>query len=415
LRFALPDLCFSRVDAQSAPQKIASSASELSVKLLQTSQSDLPPLRTELSAETKQTFQVVALAATVLVVAIHYGSAYPTSSATGDASINEFIQAFLTSGIARVAVPLFAFAAGFFYFLSDQGTLECYLKKLRQRCRTLLLPYLTISAVGILAWLFVRQGEGNPVPLSTGALFAKWILNPQSVQLWFLRDLFLLVAIAPLLRLLLEKTHQLFLIELAVLWIFHLQPFPIVGELYLLNIETLFFFCLGATTTKHVDRLVQLGNRSRISIASISLLWLGLILVRLVIKPDYDSWYVHQYSLTSLIIHKASILCGMMALWSISWQLRSPIFSRLSGLAFFVYLVHEFPLQTVLYRIADQVIEKPMRFWILYPITGIGCFAAGWLLERYLPTPFAMLTGGRSSQKAVRLSQSDTPRVGRLI
>ncbi|TWU44092.1 Acyltransferase family protein [Novipirellula aureliae] len=373
---------------------------------------DIPPLRIELSAETKQSFQVVAFFATVFVVAIHYGSAYPVSASIGDASTNELLQAFLTGGVARVAVPLFAFAAGFFYFLSDQGTLSCYLRKLRQRSRTLLIPYLIISAIGILAWWFVRQAEGNPVPLSSGELFAKWILNPQSVQLWFLRDLFVLVAVAPLLRLLLEKTYQSFLIGLAVLWMIHFQPFPVIGELYLLNIETLFFFCLGAIATKYVDWLVQLGNFRRSLTACIVLLWFSLILVRLILKPDYDSWYVQQYTITSLLIQKASILCGMVAMWAISWHLRSPLLSRLSGLAFFVYLVHEFPLQTALYRIADRVIEVPMRFWILFPITVIGCFTAGWLLERVLPTAFAIFTGGRSSQQAVSLSQADTPGKG---
>ncbi len=100
-----------------------------------------PVVRNDLSIEAKQTFQVVALLATILMVGIHYKSDVPDSPDPALATWNELGQEFLFGGVGRVAVPLFSFAAGFFYFRSDDGSLASYRKKLVQRFRSVLFPF----------------------------------------------------------------------------------------------------------------------------------------------------------------------------------------------------------------------------------------------------------------------------------
>ena len=122
-------------------------------------------MRNDLSAETKQSFQVVALLATILVVGIHYKSDIPDLPDPHHATWNQLAQEFLFGGIARVAVPMFAFAAGVFYFRSDDGSLDSYQTKLKQRLRTVALPYFIISTIAFATWLLIARMEERPLDL----------------------------------------------------------------------------------------------------------------------------------------------------------------------------------------------------------------------------------------------------------
>ena len=217
-------------------------------------------MRNDLSIEAKQTFQVVALLATILVVGIHYKSNVPDYPDPALATWNELAQEFVFGGIGRVAVPLFAFAAGFFYFRSDDGTLACYRKKLQQRLRSVLFPFFIIGSIAMTSWLVVRRIEGNPVELTTGQFLSTWLLHPPAVQLWFLRDLMVLVCIAPAIRWWMRKVSATVVIGvIAAMWAVNWQVFPIVAGWRLLHMETLLFFVLGYAAVSQV----QLIERAR--------------------------------------------------------------------------------------------------------------------------------------------------------
>ncbi|TWU33370.1 acyltransferase family protein [Novipirellula artificiosorum] len=363
-------------------------------------------MRTELSVETKQTFQVIGLLATVLVVAIHYQSAMPTSANVHDASYNQLLQGFLIGGVARVAVPLFAFAAGFFYFRSDDGSFKTYFNKLRQRCRTVLIPYLVIGGIAMLSWVSVRSIEGDPVPFNLAELTWTWLVHPPAEQMWFLRDLMVLVVIAPLLRMAVDKTGHAFVILVAMLWLSDWQPMPIVGGWYVLHTETLFFFTLGCAAVHRVDLLERLGRAGTFTAISMILVWIGLLIARIMLQPNFDNWYVTEYDIQSLLIQKCSILAGCLAIWSVGYRLRTPLLSRLSGAAFFVYLVHEFPLRAIVQRTAALLTSEPTSFWMITPTVVLSCFVTALLFSRYAPSVFAFVTGGRTPQSASRLTDT---------
>ncbi|MEZ6119842.1 MAG: acyltransferase [Pirellulaceae bacterium] len=200
-----------------------------------------------LSPRAKQTFQTVSLLATVMVVGIHYRSVTCDSDLLSQATANQLSQEFLLGGIARVAVPMFAFAAGLFYFQSFDGTWSCYRKKLQQRIRSVAFPYFIIASVAIIFWLSVRKWEGEAVHLSVPQLLSMWWLRPPVEQLWFLRDLMVLVLIAPFVSLMVNRIRRVGLVVVALLWFGEIQPFPQVAGWYLLNNETLFFFALGCS------------------------------------------------------------------------------------------------------------------------------------------------------------------------
>ncbi|TWU26209.1 hypothetical protein Pla52o_00620 [Novipirellula galeiformis] len=360
-------------------------------------------VRTELSAEAKQTFQVVALVATIFVVAIHYQSAAPKSAAIEHATANQLAQEFLVGGVARFAVPMFAFAAGFFYFFSDDGSLRTYLRKLRQRLRSVLTPYLIIGLGATLCWMAIRYVEDKPYEMTSLQIAGTWLLRPPAEQLWFLRDLMVLVVAAPLICRIVRLPNAIGLMLVGAVWLSHYQPFPIVGGWYLLHTETLFFFCLGCAAKSRLDWLERLGRVSMVTTIGFVLVWFDLIAARILLRPDFDCWYVTDYSVESLLIHKASIVAGCLSMWMVCWKLRSPFLCRLSGAAFFVYLVHEFPLRAAVVRIAGPVMDKGAWFWGMFPIVTCGCFAAAMCLNRYAPAVIAWLTGGRTPDAAAKI------------
>ncbi|WP_442505646.1 acyltransferase family protein [Novipirellula sp. SH528] len=367
-------------------------------------------MRTELSAETKQTFSVVALFATVFVVAIHYQSAAPPSPSLSDASVNELLQEFLIGGVARFAVPMFAFAAGFFYFHSDDGSIRTYVRKLSQRARSVLVPYLAIGFVATLFWVLVRIAEGKAIESSPAGLMVTWLLRPPAEQLWFLRDLIVLVIAAPIVRQITRLPYSIGLVVTGLLWISPFQPFPVLHGWYLLNTETLFFFCVGCAANQHTELFERLGRFSTSTAVGFVIVWFDLIIARIMLRPDFDCWYTADYTVDSLLIHKASIIAGCLSIWMVSWKVRQPSLIRLSGAAFFVYLIHEFPLRAATERVVEPMLDKGAWFWVLFPAVTLGCFTAAMLLNRYIPRAIALITGGRTPDSIAKLAGVDSPR-----
>lgn len=364
-------------------------------------------MRNDLSFEAKQTFQIVAFLATILVVGIHYKSDVPDGPDPSLSTWNELGQEFLFGGIARVAVPLFAFAAGFFYFRSDDGSLACYRNKLRQRARSLALPYFLVSSVAMTSWLVVRRMEGSPVGLSMSEFLSTWLLRPPAEQLWFLRDLIVLVAIAPLIRLAAQRSvGAVALGGVALAWCVDWEPFPKVAGWHLLHLETLLFFALGFAAVSRIDWIERCGRLSTSWILTGWAMWCGLIASRIYLRADFDIWYIADHGLLDLLLHQLSILIGAATLFATAWRIRCQPLIRLSGAAFFVYLIHEFPLRAVVERLSDRYLDHSTSCWVLTPIVIFGCFSLALALDRYCPTLIAWVTGGRTPASAAHLSDN---------
>ena len=363
-------------------------------------------MRREISLSAKQTFQVVALIATILVVGIHYKSDIPNSPNPADSTWNELAQEYIFGALARVAVPIFAFAAGFFYFLSDDGRWATYGKKIGQRCRTVAIPYFVTGSVAMLVWLLFRRLQSESVEFSLSQFLSQWFLHPPAEQLWFLRDLMVLVAIAPLIRIGNRSTKSRCFVNLilAGFWLLNIQCFPIVSGWSLLQMETLFFFSMGCAATHHIGLLERVFSVQSKTIVVVTLLWAALAGFRVWFRPDFDLWYVKDYGLMDLLLHQASILVGCCALLMISSRLQQPIWVRLSGSAFFVFLIHEFPLRAIVDRFVPYVMDARLSCWFVVPLVVAGCFSfADWCGRRF-PVPVAFLTGGRTPQRAAKIS-----------
>ncbi len=356
------------------------------------------PVARDLSIEAKQSFMVVNLLATALVVGIHYKSDVPDNPNIAMATWNQLGQEFWFGGIARVAVPIFAFVAGLFYFRSDDGSFATYRRKLGERGRSVGIPFFTVASVAMVCWLLVRSGEGKPIELSVPKFLEMWFLSPPAEQLWFLRDLIVMVVVAPVIRWFCQRRMPsvLFLGVVASAWAIDWQVFPMVAGWRLLQMETLLFFSLGCIAVSRYHWVERVGCSSTTMLVLGWLLWCGLVGTRVMLRPDFDIWYAADHGRADLMFHQCSILVGVPTLFATAWRLRRPWLLNLSGGSFFVYLVHEFPVRAIAHRISDRLIDHEFSCWVLTPIVLVGGYTTAVMLSRFAPRGFAILTGGRA-------------------
>lgn len=171
-------------------------------------------------------------------------------------------EKFVIDTIIRVAVPLFFFISGFLFFYGkDKFGIVEYLGNLCKRGKRLLVPYFLwgLFFVGIryLCYLF---GWPDNIDLFVGEF--RWlyyvIVFPINYQLWFIRDLFVVVLISPLIYFFLKRLNFLFCFFLGIVWLFYHNNFfvlfgvddffisKIVFELVGYDFTSFFFFSFGA-------------------------------------------------------------------------------------------------------------------------------------------------------------------------
>ena len=168
-----------------------------------------------------------------------------------------FLQSFTTNGFTFIAVPLFFIISGYLYFLSYKNTIEDYFSKTKKRINTLLIPYLIVSSIYLLLIIipFTQKYQSSSLYLKDKPFLEKFletfIFNPPG-QLWFLKDLFVLILVTPIIHWLIKYLKFYFILILVLLW------FPIIPfKFYIFQNEALLFFSLGAYLTTIQDFLLQ--------------------------------------------------------------------------------------------------------------------------------------------------------------
>lgn len=134
----------------------------------------------------------------------------------------------------------------------------------------------------------------------------------------------------------------------------------------------------------------------------IFLVWFILTGIRVYIYPEFDLWYVNHYSLTSLMLHKAAIIAGIISLMQFSNLFFSNRFLiYLSGFAFYAYLFHLVPLYDFL-QFYNHLLEPEYSFYLNFPIALIVVFVTGYVISKTLPSVFEFITGGRAPSKMLK-------------
>ncbi|MFB4543009.1 acyltransferase family protein [Enterobacter hormaechei subsp. steigerwaltii] len=331
-----------------------------------------------------EAFRNASFIAIMLVLAIHYGDL--TTPEITHGSVNYFIQDFIQNGIARAAVPLFAFISG--YLLCYKS--DSYAAVLHKRLRSLAIPYVISSLFALLCYIAIHRSDSYNALGLVKLIF----ITPVNGQLWFIRDLMVIAIISPAIFWL-SKYYKISCFTLAVifiLWAFELQPLPVIGW-YIINLDVLLFFLLGFIACKYFSELTFNEHTCK-KVFYVSLIaWLSLALIRCSLDPHFDLWYVRDFTIGSLILQKASIASGVACLLLLCYCHKINISKSITSVSFFVFLFHNYPFVPLSRTVFASLGEY--RFYVTAPLFACLFVIAGIAIRKLLPKIYGFVTGGR--------------------
>lgn len=336
----------------------------------------------------------------ILVVFLHsYNITISMSSGTFiiDRGYNSFIQYFISYGLTRIAVPMFFMISGYLFFQGILvGSITEFKRKYLKRFKSLFLPYFFWTSFGILFY-FILQSIPQSKPFFSKLLIQDYtikdyfntiFINLIPYQLWFIRDLLILVLISPLTFWLTNKFNFTLVVLLLITWI--------TGFDYIvLSNESIFFYTLGATLNiKNINIKIVKGQ------TFCAFLWFFLVLTQTILH-----YFDFEHVIFITVIHKISLIFGVLFIW----QLYDSIFLKkdisktklysLFSFSFFIFVSHE-PLLSVFKKLFYYIFGKEeitsLIIYFLAPVVCIIlCVIVAYILKNIFPRFYGIITGGR--------------------
>jgi surface polysaccharide O-acyltransferase-like enzyme len=309
---------------------------------------------------------------------------------------NWLIQNFISYGITRIAVPLFFLISGFLFVYSSSFSLQDYKVKVAKRFKTLFIPYLFWTLFGSLLY-FIMQSVPQSQGFFTKKLikdydFIEWLnaifIEPIPYQLWFLKDLIVMVLISPLIIFAVKKLRMLFLAIIFIFWMLN-------QDSIFLTSEALLFFSTGIYLSLFRPKSIELKSKKTYLMLCI---WIVILTLKTIL-----SLFIANVFLESILL-KVSILVGIIAFWwfldGITIRLgRNKVFLSGMTFSFFIYLFHE-PLLTIVKKALFAALSvnslTSLAVYLVAPVlTILICVLVGFVFKSRLNFMYKLTTGNR--------------------
>jgi fucose 4-O-acetylase-like acetyltransferase len=327
-------------------------------------------------------------------------------------TFTSFTEYFLANGILRFRIPMLFIISGFLYSMSDH---KPYGERTGKRFRTLFLPYLAWSALGMaFIWILECFAPTRDMVISSEVVridqsrvlvhdyhwyeaLARWILFPVSYQLWFIRVLFIYNLAYPALRWCVTHriASKIFFPLVFLMWLGTMNFGLIEGE-------GMLFFSLGIWIQKKGFAVDRPGRWLR------PLPW-GLVFL---VFAAAKTWLAfrgadllgHALAPVMTLMHKATVLGGLIACWygldvAVRFFMEKRWFVWFSAFSFMIYAMHTPLIAVAINPVFSLVNSLPLyrlgTYFGLSVAVIAFCVAAGALLRAVLPGVYSFLTGGR--------------------
>lgn len=312
------------------------------------------------------------------------------------------IQLFTSEMIGRCAVPLFYLISGYLFFMKVPDGVKSIGRKIRKRIKSLLIPYFIGCVFFVIFYSFVALLPWTSNLINSSSSIMPLFQKPYSIilisifydggtgypcafQLWFLRDLILIVATSPLWYLCLKHLKWGFVAVVFVLTYLDVPHVPFYS---------LFWFVLGGQLTKAKIEMGGVSGRIKVAIFG---LFLIISIVQL-LSPDMLEWNLLRIPI---------IMLGIIGIWGLYDAFVEKKFClshhKWLGIAcqftFFIYLFHE-PTLNIVRKLIVVVLGKNelgyLTSYLISPwIFTVCAVFAGLLFRKYLPRVYDVCTGGR--------------------
>jgi len=301
---------------------------------------------------------------------------------------------------ASSAVPLFYTFSGFLFFYKVKDfNKNVYFKKLKKRVDTLLVPYvfwnlLVLLFFYLLQTFFPSMTSGDIKPIAEYSaldwLNSLWSIHggqfPMCYQLWFIRDLIVIVIFSPIIYLLVKYGKVLTLLVTGSLWILNLCP---VAPGF--NMLTITFFTFGAyLSINKINFVVWAESLLKYWVV----VYLGFIIV--LMFNQYTSWSYDVINASAYF--GVFLMIGAAAFFMRKGVIKENMFFANSS--FFVYAYHglflAFITKVLVFVLRPNTDFKVLALYFLCVITTVGVgIAIYWLLNKLLPRFTGIITGNR--------------------
>ena len=315
-----------------------------------------------------------------------------------------WVQIFISDGIARCAVPLFFMFTSYLQFMKG----DSYGVLLKKKVKSLVVPYflwpllnigiyvgfkLLIQAVfpamierknwfpmsewGIKGWLHAFFGYEN---MAEGRTFGGYVS-----QLWFIRDLFILIVLSPLLRLAVRKFPVCVLAAVSFFYFSDTWPFFVAAQ-------ALFFYILGLCWAEFGFNLFAFADR--IKWKSLVPLYLALWFATWKFYGEYSCAYYFMIVVICLVLLKFSAVI-------VSNKKAFAVAKYLAGFSFWLFAIHMPFLLNCVQTLWRKILPMTNTFFCMAEYFGVSVLVViigtsfGILLKKICPPLFAVLNGGR--------------------
>ncbi len=332
----------------------------------------------------------------------------PYSGVKEPLNITTYLEYLFANGLLRFRIPMLFMISGYIYAMHDERP---YSSRIKSRFRSLMIPYLIWSAVGLLVtyiWQhhpitaeavlraqLDQMGDNRPYEvIGWLGILERWLFVPISFQLWFILALFIYNLIYPLIRWCVENIPVWWLLITFLVWFF-LVPVPIIDG------RGLFFFSAGVWLQKKNISLEKKPKWFSLGMAWIFYIGLNIIKTFMAFELALDKV---SSQLVLVFLYNLSIIAGVMALWFssdklVKWVSRQKWFGSLASYSFFIFGLHV-PILFYFMNLAlihlNFLPNYRLFCYLFVPLfTVFFSILVGAIIKKLLPSVYRLMTGGR--------------------
>lgn len=314
-----------------------------------------------------------------------------------DLPVYRGVVRFFALQIGEMGVPVFFLISGYLFFCKYQQTWMCYKSKLQKRFYSLFIPYIFWNAFIIVAYYVAESipivqtlfNEGGKLVHDFDLydfLFAFWSHkggNPILTQMWFVRDLLLLVICAPIIYLLAHYVKFVTIFCFGIIW-FIKQEVP--------NWESgLLFFFIGACFSIYGKSLTEEIRKIAQSLFIFTPL---LLLADFFLSGTTTGFYVHR----TLIFVGVFFVIALVTILIERKKIHDIVF--LTSGSFFLYIIHD-PMIRFIHKFTLRWVDHTSElqtiaiYVVVVAIDVAIAYFIFWCLQKYASGFLRWSTGGR--------------------
>ncbi len=363
----------------------------------------------EISKMNSKKIKVITFLCAILVVFLHSYNLkrYSINSLSiGFTKMVYIIEAFISQGVARAAVPLFFIISAFLFFHNidpNKVSFKWFIQKYKKRFKSLVIPYLIWNTISYLIYLIPALitptrflPKENIVRFILIDFIQGVLLFKYNAIFWFVFNLIVLITISPIIFLVLRDKlrGQIITIFVFMLWLLRTKNGnAILGSE--IRLDAVSFFIMGSYVALHGETIFKKVLDKKYAIVLICF-WILLLTINIMSPTKF--------------IYKLGIFVGVTAIWyGIDLFLEKLTVTKYMNYTFIIYAMHAIILKVtsnlILKLLGKQSIFALLNYIIAPIITLIIIYMLTVRIKKHFPTTYGVINGSREKKKIKTLKE----------